>query len=334
MAESQSAPLGNDDKPAASSKPVPAKTFTSTSTALEVVEGHDLTGKYAIVTGASSGIGIETARALALAGCHVVMAVRDLPKAVPLVEAFKKEKSSVSVETMYVDLQKLVTVKQFAKEYLDKGYPLHFLVLNAGMYTASPFSTTADGFETTFQTNHLAHFYLTNLLTDKLVASAPSRIVVVSSDAHLRSSINSEAKLTREYLSPATAPFFSYGVYGMTKFCNVLHTMRLHELLHSKGVSVFSLHPGVIATGFTRNNAVIRFVIWTMSAFTKSIEQGAATSVYCCVAPGLEAESGKHFRNCAVADVNSAAKIPNMPLKLWELCEGMISEASAKFPTS
>ena len=153
-----------------------------------------------MITGANCGIGFETARSLALHGATVVMACRNMDSAREKRSEILKERPEATIEILHLDLTSLKSVKEMADIYLDKGWPLHILILNAGVFGLG-FSVTDDGYETTFQVNHLAQFYLTRLLTKRMVDSAPARIVVVSSESHRFADLTAD-NMTVHKLSP------------------------------------------------------------------------------------------------------------------------------------
>ena len=174
--------------------------FDGSSTALQILQGRDLSGRFVLITGANCGIGFETARSLALHGATVVMACRNMDSAREKRSEILKERPEATIEILHLDLTSLKSVKEMADIYLDKGWPLHILILNAGVFGLG-FSVTDDGYETTFQVNHLAQFYLTRLLTKRMVDSAPARIVVVSSESHRFADLTAD-NMTVHKLSP------------------------------------------------------------------------------------------------------------------------------------
>ncbi|KAI6184296.1 WW domain-containing oxidoreductase [Aphelenchoides bicaudatus] len=258
--------------------------FNSCSTALEVLKDVDLSDKTILITGTTAGIGIETARSLAIRGAHIVMANR--------------QTEHRKIDIINMDLTSLQSVQAGAKEFLNKNWPLHVLILNAGIMTGQG---TIDNLNAVFQTNHLSHFYLTHLLRNKLIESAPSRVVVVASNSHRHTMIKAnaplEVKMEKLVLPPDTRAM-TYLQYAVSKLCNVLFAFKLHRELHSQGVSAFVLHPGsLIPTSLGRGFGVFNKIANVLTKpFTKTLEQGAATTVYCAAAPGLE--KARYFENC------------------------------------
>uniref|UniRef100_A0A914VE82 NAD(P)-binding protein n=1 Tax=Plectus sambesii TaxID=2011161 RepID=A0A914VE82_9BILA len=276
--------------------------FTWRSTAEDVLKDIDLTGKTALITGTNSGIGIETARSLALHGAHVVMANRNIPASEKLRDEIIAEKPDAKVDILPIELSSLKSVKKAAEEYIAKGWPLHLLILNAGV--AKPLvDSTEDDLEATYAVNHVAHFYLTQLLLPKLKQSAPSRVVIVSSELHSSTKIDVSLPVAEKIkiLTPVAGTkepgMFSF--YAYSKLCNVLFAFALHRKAHQSGVNVYVVHPGVIKTGLVRGSGFLGKVFQFFGTpFFRSIEQGAATTVYCAADPELANVSGKYFENC------------------------------------
>ena len=217
--------------------------FTRESTTLEVVEGVDLTGRRAIVTGASSGIGIETARALAVAGAEVTLAVRDLGAGEATAKEINATTGRDDVRVGYLDLSKRSSVEAFTAEWAG---PLHVLVNNAGVM-ASPRSYTVDGWELQFGTNHMGHFILTTGLRSALAAADGARVVSVSSSGHLRSTVDFEDLqfMVRDY-NPWTA-------YGQSKTANIWLANEIARRWADDGIVANSLMPGAIHTNLQRH---------------------------------------------------------------------------------
>jgi len=201
------------------------RSFGADSTTTEVADGIDLTGKLAIVTGASGGLGAETARVLASRGAAVTLAARDLAKAKPVAERIEAEGGSVEISEL--DLTSLASVRAFAARFLENHSELHILVNNAGIM-AAPLGRTPEGWELHFATNHLGHFLLTTLLAPALEAGAPSRVVNVSSGAHQISGVDFDD------LHFERRDYDKWAAYGQSKSANVLFTCELARRLEPK----------------------------------------------------------------------------------------------------
>jgi retinol dehydrogenase 14 len=286
----------------------------------------DLTGKTVLVTGANNGIGKETAVALAAMGATVVMTSRDPAKGdAARAEAIERS-GSEKVELMMADFASLESIRNLAADFKASHDRLDVLVNNAGAYNATR-SETSDGFETTFGVNHLGYFLLTNLLLDTLRASAPSRIVNVSSRAHLRSTMDFDDLNAERGYNGMT-------VYGRSKLANVLFTYELARRLEGTGVTANALHPGVVLTGFGQNNGGlvgVGFSIYRMigKPFTLSPEQGARTSVYLASSPEVEGVTGKYFANSKEEQSNEASHDVEAQRRLWEESERMVKLVAA-----
>ncbi|CAK9807295.1 WW domain-containing oxidoreductase [Anthophora plagiata] len=302
--------------------------FDGSSTALAVLHGRDLRGKVAIVTGANTGIGFETARSLALHGCKVILACRDLKKSTEAVEKIKQERENVTCEPLELDLSSLHSVREAAEKFKQKYRTLHILILNAGVF-AIPYLLTKDGYETTFQVNHLSHFYLTLLLEHPLRSCHNSRVVIVSSESHRFSSLQTEEDFHQLYLSPPAYKYWSMGAYNNSKLCNVLFAQELAKRWPS--VNVFSCHPGnMVSSSLSRYSWMLRFLFMLVRPFTKSLQQAASTSVFCATAPELEGVTGFYFNNCYRCDPSNAALDPMLAARLWSVSQEMIINVMKK----
>ncbi|ESW24232.1 hypothetical protein PHAVU_004G113100 [Phaseolus vulgaris] len=298
--------------------------FSSSSTAEEVTQGIHGDGLTAIVTGTTHGIGIETARVLALRGVHVIMAVRNVVAAKAVKEAILKEIHTAKVDVKELDLSSMASVRKFASEFTSSGFPLNILINNAGI-TATPFSLSKDNIELQFATNHLGHFLLTHLLLDTMkktasVSKRQGRIVNVSSDGHQYTypegirfdKINDESS------------FQLWRAYGQSKLANILHAKELARRFKEDRVDITanSLHPGAIITNIYKpeiSGAVPTDLINMLGNYAmKSIQQGAATTCYVALHPHVKGVSGEYFSDNNVAKASSLAKNTDLAKKLWD----------------
>ena len=280
----------------------------------------DMTGKVCIVTGANQGIGKETATALARMGATVVMTSRDRAKGEAALADVRQRFGSTGVELMLADFGSFASIRQFAADFQSRHQKLDVLVNNAGALITSR-GKTADGFETTFGVNHLGYFLLTNLLLDTIKASAPARIVNVSSRAHLRAKmdfddLNSEGK------------YSGMAVYSRSKLANVLFTYELARRLQGTGVTANCLHPGVVRTGFGKNNTGLVRAAFNVFQFVGrpwllSPEKGAATSIYLASSPEVEGVTGKYCGACRETPSSPASYDEASQKRLWEVSEEM-----------
>ncbi len=306
-----------------SSAPI-TTSFTAESTAAEVVDGIDLTGRRVIVTGGASGIGVETARALAGAGAEVTLAVRDLAAGERTAEDLIATTGNKRVLVAPLDLADRASVASFAAAW---DGPLHVLVNNAGLM-ASPEIRTPEGWEMQFATNHLGHFALATGLHRALAAAGGARVVSVSSSAHLRSPVVFDDIHFRE------RPYDPWLAYGQSKTANVLFAVEASRRWADDGITVNALMPGGIRTRLQRYITEedldrMRALNGGPTAVTwKTPEQGAATSVLVATSPLLDGVGGRYFEDCDEAaphqpgtrrGVAAYALDPEAATLLWQI---------------
>ncbi|KAK7279926.1 hypothetical protein RJT34_24987 [Clitoria ternatea] len=301
--------------------------FSSSSTAEQVTHAIDGTGLTAIVTGASSGIGTETTRVLALRGVHVIMGVRNMVAAKDVKETILKEIPSAKVDAMELDLSSMESVKKFASEYKSSGRALNILINNAGIM-ACPFMLSKDNIELQFATNHIGHFLLTNLLLDTMKKTSreskkEGRIVNVSSEAHrftYREGIRFD-KINDQ------SSYNNWRAYGQSKLANILHANELARRLKEDGVDITanSLHPGTIATNLFRYNSAVNGLIGAVGRLVlKNVQQGAATTCYVALNPQVKGVSGKYFSDSNEAKPTSQGTDFDLAKKLWDFSMNLI----------
>jgi NAD(P)-dependent dehydrogenase (short-subunit alcohol dehydrogenase family) len=268
--------------------------FGFTSTAAEVIAGVDLSGKRAIVTGASSGIGVETARALASTGAAVTLAVRDTAAGERVAADIRGSTGNTSVDVGALDLSDLSSVAAFVRGW---GGPLDILVNNAGVMAIQELTMSSSGHEMQFATNHLGHFALALGLHDALAASGNARVVSVSSGGHLRS------PMVFDDIDYAFRDYDPFGAYGQSKTANVLFAVEATRRWASDGIVANALMPGGIATPLQRHLPA-HYADDALAAFRaagtdfKTVEQGAATSVLLAASPLVEGIGGRYFEDC------------------------------------
>jgi NAD(P)-dependent dehydrogenase (short-subunit alcohol dehydrogenase family) len=276
--------------------------FDATSSAAEVLEGIDLGGKLAIVTGGASGIGIETARALAGAGAAVTIAVRDTRQGDEAAEDIRSSTGNDGVSAAPLELTGSASINSFVAGWDD---PLDILVLNAGVMAIQELTLTESGQEMQFATNHLGHFALALGLHDALAAAGNARIVSVSSSGHLRSPV------VFDDLNYAFREYTPFGAYGQSKTANVLFAVEATRRWAAGGITANALMPGGIATPLQRHvlaadpeymrKAAERYE--RANTPLKTPEQGAATSVLLAASPELDGIGGRYFEDCNEAPV-------------------------------
>jgi NAD(P)-dependent dehydrogenase (short-subunit alcohol dehydrogenase family) len=297
--------------------------FSRTSTASEVIDGVDLSGKTAIVTGAGSGIGIETARALASAGADVTLAVRRPGAAEEIAAGITRETGNAAVSVSALDLSDQDSVRAFAVAW-DR--PLHILVNNAGIMALPELKRTAEGWEMQFATNFMGHFALTVRLHDALAAARGARIVSVSSSGNLLSPV------VFDDLHFDFRPYDPLVAYGQSKTADALLAVEATRRWSGEGIYANALNPGAIATGLQKHTGGLK----TPKELQKTVPQGAATSVLLAASPLLDKVGGRYFEDCdeAVtvtrrpadyAGVAWYALDPANAERLWDTALGLVS---------
>lgn len=275
----------------------------------------DLTGRSCIVTGATSGIGEETALALVRMGARVGILARSEERAARTRERIAREsgRGEQSVDVVLGDLGSLESIRRAAHEVLERFDKIHVLVNNAGLMNTSR-TTTVDGFETTFGVNHLGPFLFTNMLLDRIKESSPARIVNVASNAHRFA----KGGLDLDDLQNERE-FKAFRVYGQSKLANILFTHELAKQLEGTGVSVNALHPGGVGTRLGTNNGSLGRIIMTIARpFLRSPARGADTSIYLATDPGLGETSGRYFVNRREKQPSADAMNDAMAAALWK----------------
>ncbi|HQQ63702.1 MAG TPA: SDR family NAD(P)-dependent oxidoreductase [Pseudomonadales bacterium] len=286
-------------------------TFNEHSTTADVIAGVDLHGKVALVTGASTGLGLETTRTLASAGARVIMAARPGEKLDNALAGLQKELPAARLDKVELDLTDFDSIRACAQQVSALTGKLDLLVNNAGIM-AVPFARTPAGCESQFGTNHIGHFLLTNLLVPLLLHAGKARVVNLSSGGHKHCPVDFDDIhwQTREYNK--------WGAYGQAKTANALFTVALQKRLGDKGVSVFAVHPGAIPTELGRHlteediNALMNSKSFggdkkesggtsRGKLLFKTIPQGAATSVWAATSPDLEGKGGLYLEDCGIA---------------------------------
>lgn len=275
--------------------------------------------KTCVVTGASSGIGLVTARVLAERGARVLLVSRNKERGDAAVSTVKTAAPNADVQLILGDLASFEQIRRVAAEILEKAPRLDVLINNAGALNTKR-TVTADGHETTFAVNHLAYFLLTHLLLDRLKASAPARIVNVASEAHRRGHINFDDL-------EGAKKFDGYAAYQASKLANILFTYELAKRLEGSGVTANCLHPGVIASGFALNaSGPVNWFFRLAKPFLLTNEQGAETTIHLATAPELEGKSGGYYKEKRLIRSNRESNDPAVARRLWEISEQMIKE--------
>jgi NAD(P)-dependent dehydrogenase (short-subunit alcohol dehydrogenase family) len=269
-------------------------------------------GKICVITGATAGIGLETAARLGSLGARLVLVGRNRDKGAASLGALRTRVPNVVAEFYYADLSRRDETIRLASELLRALPRIDVLLNNAGaLFTRR--ETTVDGLERTFALNHMGYFLLTHLLRDRLVASSPARIVNVASNAHLKA-----PPLDFDDLQ-STKAYNGLKAYQRSKLCNILFTRELARRLAGTGVTANALHPGFVASSFGDNNGFLfRIGIGLAKRFSAiSIEEGAATPVYLASSPEVASISGRYFVNTREAQPSAAAQDDEAAARLW-----------------
>ncbi|MGY6627869.1 MAG: oxidoreductase [Oceanicaulis sp.] len=303
--------------------------FGARTTAAQVINGHDLTGRTTLVTGGYSGIGLETVRALAGAGARVLVPARDPARAKAALDGLGQ------VEVLALDLADPASAAACAGDVRERTPMLDLLICNAGIM-ACPEQRTPSGRELQFATNHLGHFALANALSDLMAGRPGARLVMLSSVAHMVSPV--------DFDDPdfTTRAYEKWTAYGQSKTANALFALGFNARHAGQGVEAFSVHPGGIMTGLQRDmdEAEMRALGWieadgSVNARFKSVEQGAATTVWAAVSPLLAGRGGAYCEDCNIAEpaqergwsgVRPYAVDRDGAERLWTLSERLLAE--------
>ncbi|PWA03411.1 hypothetical protein BB558_000426 [Smittium angustum] len=287
----------------------------------------DIEQKIAIVTGANSGIGYETTKALMLTGHIVVMACRNETLAKEAIADLEKETGIKTCEFIHLDLSSISSCRKFAAEFKKKHNKLHLLINNAGIM-ACPYMTTKDGIEMQFGTNHVGHFVITTELLDTIKASAPARIINVSSMAHASGDFNKEKILDK-------SKYQKVGNYGISKLANIMFTNSLAKKLEGTGVTANSLHPGTVYTKLQRH------IPGSSSSIQQSVTRalflsptaGSLTTLLLALSDKVEGVTGKYFMRELEATTLSQATNQEKCDELWEFTEELIGKSEMNSDT-
>ena len=277
-----------------------------------------MSGKICLVTGATNGIGKAAAQTLAQMGATVVIVGRNPPKTTQLVDEIRAASGNPNVDSLLADLSSQQEIRRLAEEFTSRYPHLHVLLNNAGGTFATR-QLSVDGIEMTFALNHLAYFLLTNLLLNRLKASAPARIINVSSGAH------SGGEIEFDNLQGERS-YSSFEPYANSKLANILFTAELARHLEGTGVTVNALHPGLVNTGFGKNNPgfLMKIVGAIIPLIARPPEKGAETSIYLASSPEVQGKSGKYFVDCKETRPASQATDLAVARKLWDVSAELV----------
>ncbi|MDG2046160.1 MAG: SDR family NAD(P)-dependent oxidoreductase [Halioglobus sp.] len=311
--------------------------FDAGSTTDQVIAGISLQGKCVVVTGASSGLGQETCRVLAAAGATVLMVARNKESLEGAALEIRQQQPEAQLLTQIMDLADLDSVRSAAAAILQQADKIQLLINNAGVM-ACPLMRTAQGFEMQFGTNHLGHFLLTALLSPALIRGAPCRVINLSSAGHKFGPFNFDDPDYRQ------REYDKWQAYGESKTANILFSVELDRRMRERGVRAFAVHPGMIMTNLARHlepadiTALMDRSPSSEPPAFKTVEQGAATSVWAAAAAGLAAEGGLYLEDCQIATAAAGDGVRGFEHyaidsaaaeQLWLLSENLVGQPFA-----
>ncbi len=275
--------------------------------------------KRVLITGATRGIGLAGAQALARRGAQIAIVARDVARAAAAVRIIEGEGGS-KVDVLHADLSSLTSVRALANEALERYPTIDVLINNAGAIFERR-ELTADGIERTWALNHLAPFLLTTMLLDRLKASAPARIITTSSDAHKGKLIPFD-DLNAEHSYKGRG----FTRYGETKLANIMFTRELARRLIDTGVTAYCFHPGLVATGFNRNNGALMSAAMIIAApFSRSPRKAAQTMVWLADSPDVSKQSGGYYEDKKLAVSSRQAQDAALARRLWDISEEQVN---------
>jgi len=289
----------------------------------------ELAGRVAVVTGANSGIGRETAVGLARSGATTVLACRNVERATTAAAEVRAAAGSAEVHVVPLDLADLASVVSCAEEIAKRWDRLAVLVNNAGGIWSSR-QLTAQGFEQTFGVNHLGHFLLTRMLLPQLLAGTPSRVVNVSSFGHHFAAMGmrfDDLQSERRYVA--------LDVYGRSKLANVLFTRELAGRVRGRGLDVNAAHPGPVRSGFGMDGDLRGIAGWgnkVVRLFEITPEAGARTSIYLATSPEVQGRTGGYWVRCRPGHMSHQARSDAQAARLWEVSEQLLADAGFPAP--
>ncbi len=276
----------------------------------------DMRGKICLITGASSGLGLHTAIGLARAGADLILVCRDLQRGEQARKWIARQAPRAGLNLQLADFERLESIRTLAKKVLSDQPAIHVLINNAGTFQ-KVFRRTGDGFEATYQVNHLAPFLLTNLLLDRLIASAPARVVTVASVMHQGARIDFDSLDARQGYSMLNA-------YSRSKLANVLFTFELAHRLEGSGVTSNCLHPGMVATRIGDTGGIAGLAWMLMKPFMLTPTEGAETVLYLASSPAVAGITGAYFVERRAAQPDAIAFDRALQAKLWDVSARMV----------
>jgi WW domain-containing oxidoreductase len=293
--------------------------FNHRSSADDVLRGQNLSGQVIIVTGANTGIGYETARSLAAVGATVIATCRSAKKAAATKQRLLQAHPDSSVEAAVMDLASLASVRDFCERLVHSK--IDVIICNAGI-VAPKYGETVEGFEQTAGVCHVGHFLLVKMLLPKILSAPAPRVVMISSESH-----RAPPRLNFDALPYPRDKFSTMKAYGQAKLCNALMAVELHRRYADQGLTACYLHPGtMVTTDIGRDSALVRFAMLLVRPFTKTANQGAATSVFCATWEERSELGGNYFSHCARAKPSAETANAEASSRLWDVSERWLQE--------
>lgn len=293
--------------------------FNHRSSADDVLRDKDLSGQVIIVTGANTGIGYETARSLAAAGASVIATCRTAAKAASTKQRLSQAHPESTVEGAVLDLASLASVRDFCTQLSHST--IDIVICNAGL-VAPEYGETSEGFEQTLGVCHVGHFLLVKSVLPNLLRAPAPRVVMLSSESH-----RTPRRLDFDALPYPKDQFGTMKAYGQAKLCNALMAVELHRRFADQGLMACYVHPGtMVTTEIGRDSALVRIAMLLVRPFTKTANQGAATSVFCATWDERSELGGNYFSHCSRAKPSAETANTEAATRLWELSEQWLEE--------
>ncbi len=279
----------------------------------------DMQGRHVMITGCTAGLGRAAAIDLAHRGADLSLVCRSREKGEALMSELESGGVPGRTEVWIADMGSQRDIRNLAQKFLQLDRPLHVLFNNAGVVLQKR-TLTEEGFETTFAVNHLGYFLLTLLLTDRLKASGPARVVNTASGAHKFAG----GRLDFDNLQ-SEKRYRTMKTYGASKLANILFTRELARRLSGTGVTANAFHPGMVGSDFAKNNGVVAVVAMNLlRPFARSPLKGAETGIYLCTEPSLQNESGGYYHDCTPLDPAPSGRSDEDAARLWEVSEQLV----------
>ncbi|KRX82491.1 WW domain-containing oxidoreductase [Trichinella sp. T6] len=307
---------------------LPRQRFDARTKALQVLHGIDLSNKTVMITGGTSGIGLEVVKAMLFHGANVIILCRNISRARDTVAKLHTDRRCVKVEFIHCDLASMSSVRRCAETFLASNWKLNVLILNAATLEYS-YSVTEDGLERTFSVNYLGQFYLTTFLLKKLQNSTPARIVITTGESHRLyalfsanyHNLDEDELISRITLTPENKDSYSGIIaYSISKLCLTMFAFYLNEKFSKQHIFCNAVHPGnLVPTRLYRRYCCISALVWLLKPFTKSADQAASTIVFAAFSPDLNNIGGVYLNSCWFCSPSATSTNRTLQRRLWNL---------------